>query len=1017
MGWAPDGAGAAGTTLEALRALGSGPRGLVEQQAEERLAAHGENVFPGRRPASWPRRLARGLRDPFTAVLLGLGLVSAAVASWGTACVIAVLVTVSSVLRATGEHRADRAAATLRDLIATTATVRRRATETSPPGTRELPVDQLVPGDVVLLAPGDVVPADLRLLRATGLTLHEAALTGESAPVGKRVPSAGGGASTHEGSPAAPGPAPGGTRRTGARGGPGSPSPGRPVLVTAPQRPPADRERSPGEAHRTGPRPADAPAPLDLLSRPDLCLQGSSVVSGSGVGVVIATGADTVLSGALPRGPERTRAPRPFDRSVNGIAWTLVRFMLLTAPVVLIAGALLRGRGLETLPFAVAVAVGLTPEMLPVVVTTALARGAALLARGGEVVVRRLPALHDLGAVDVLCVDKTGTLTQDRPVVARSVGADGRDDPAVLRWAAVNALWTLHLAELPAPDALDEAILDADEEAAASGAYGPGAYETGTDRTEAYEREGAHPAAAPGLPAPPADRIAGGITDRTGDDIAPAGDAPAPADRPDTPARHLRAVPSPTTPASPSEDLEGVAALPYGPGRRIATAVVRGSGPVDGRVHTLVVKGAPEDVLERCALDDGERARLARHADELAADGLRVLAVAVAERPARARPYTPADERGLTLLGFVGLRDALAPTAAEALAALSRRGVTVKVLTGDHPGTAARACRELGLEPGEVVTGDRVDALTGPELAVLADRSTVFARCAPEHKARIVGALREAGRTTGFLGDGVNDLAALRSADVGICPREGVDVAREAADVVLASKDLTSLERAIVTGRRSTGNIAAYLRITLSSNLGNVIAMLVAGLMLPFLPMLPAQVLVQNLCFDAAQLALAFDRPGPDAHRRPAVLRPRDLLRFMTGFGLLNAVADLATFGVLALAVRSLGEEEGQAAFHAGWFTENLLTQALVMLLLRSGRHAAEGRVPGPIRAATSALAVVGLLLPLSPVGPALGMSALPPLYYGLMAVVLALYGLGLAATRKRFGARPPASDPGRRTG
>ncbi|MCD9142443.1 HAD-IC family P-type ATPase [Streptomyces albireticuli] len=1034
MGWAPDGAGAAGTTLEALRALGSGPRGLVEQQAEERLAAHGENVFPGRRPASWPRRLARSLRDPFTAVLLGLGLVSAAVASWGTACVIAVLVAVSCVLRATGEHRADHAAATLRDLIAATATVRRRATAASPPRARELPVDQLVPGDVVLLAPGDVVPADLRLLRATGLTLHEAALTGESAPVEKRVPAAGG-AVAH--------------------------APGRPAVVAAPPRLPADQERSPGAAHHPGPRPAatpdrpGAPAARTPLTRPDLCLQGSSVVSGSGVGVVIATGADTVLSGALPRGPERRPRPiRPFDRSVNGIAWTLVRFMLLTAPVVLIAGALLRGRGMETLPFAVAVAVGLTPEMLPVVVTTALARGAALLARGGEVVVRRLPALHDLGAVDVLCVDKTGTLTQDRPVVARSVDTDGRDDPAVLRWAAVNALWTLHLAELPAPDALDEAILDADEAAAASGAYGteldeetgpdggtePGSGTMPDGGTEAYERNGARPAGLPGLTASPTS----GTTDGTADGTAPAGgatawnraraaDAPghatsptagttdgtadettyestraggatAPPDPSDTPARHLRAVPSsPASPASPFDELEGVAALPYGPGRRVATAVVAG-----GRVHTLVVKGAPEDVLERCALDDEDRARLARRADGLAADGLRVLAVAVAERPARARPYTPADERGLTLLGFVGLRDALAPTAADALTALSRRGVTVKVLTGDHPGTAARACRELGLKPGEVVTGDRIDALTGPELAGLASRSTVFARCAPEHKARIVEALRAAGHTTGFLGDGVNDLAALRSADVGICPRDGVDVAREAADVVLASKDLTALDRAIVTGRRSTGNIAAYLRITLSSNLGNVIAMLAAGLMLPFLPMLPAQVLVQNLCFDAAQLALAFDRPGPDAHRRPAVLRPRALLRFMTGFGLLNAVADLATFGVLALALRSMGEEEGQAAFHAGWFTENLLTQALVMLLLRSGRRAAEGRVPGPIRIATSALAVVGLLLPLSPLGPVLGMSALPPLYYGLMAVVLALYGVGLAAARKRFAA-PPA--------
>ncbi|MCC3771076.1 cation transporting ATPase C-terminal domain-containing protein, partial [Streptomyces sp. UNOC14_S4] len=259
----------------------------------------------------------------------------------------------------------------------------------------------------------------------------------------------------------------------------------------------------------------------------------------------------------------------------------------------------------------------------------------------------------------------------------------------------------------------------------------------------------------------------------------------------------------------------------------------------------------------------------------------------------------------------------------------------------------------------------------------------------------------------GFLGDGVNDLAALHAADVGICPRDGVAVAREAADIVLASKDLTALDRAILAGRRSTGNIAAYLRITLSSNLGNVIAMLVAGLLLPFLPMLPAQVLVQNLCFDAAQLSLAFDRSGARALRHPTVLRPRALFRFMTGFGLLNAVADLTTFGVLALAVGPFGDGERQEAFHSGWFTENLLTQAFVVLLLRAGRDAAEGVRGcgfGPIRWAACGLAVIGLLLPVSPVGAVLGMTALPPLYYGLMAVVLGAYGTALWFATRRVG-------------
>ncbi|MFF3259992.1 magnesium-translocating P-type ATPase [Streptomyces sp. NPDC002932] len=860
------------TSLQVLRALDSGPRGLVEAEAEERLARFGENILPAWRPVPWPLRFLRTLRDPFTSVLFCLGLVSAAVNAWGTASVTLVLVLVSCLLRSAEEHRADRATAALRELVATTATVLRRSGPEAAPQARDVPVGELVPGDVIRLGPGDLVPADVQLLRASGLTVHQSALTGESAPVGKR---------------------------------------------------PADdvqRQQAPA-ALRSVPEGAGG-----VFAQRQLCFQGSSVASGSGTAVVVATGGDTRFAAAYDRSAH-LRGASAFDRSVQGISWTLIRFMLLTPPLVLMANAALRGRGLETLPFAVAVAVGLTPEMLPVIVTTALARGASQLARNSGVIVKRLPALHDLGAIDVLCLDKTGTLTQDRPVVDRSLDRTGSPDPQVLHWAAVNALWTLQLADLPAPDALDEAVLDASEQQEESGSGG------GSPRT---------------------------------------------------------AVGS----------YDAVAALPFDPVRRLSTAVVRLPGGLG--THVLVTKGAVEAVLERCELEPAERERLAGVAAREAAEGLRLLAVARTERPARLGTYTPADEHGLAFLGFVALRDALTPSAADALDVLARRGVAVKVLTGDHPGTAARACRDLGLDPGQVVAAEEIDALTEAELARTADRATVFARCTPGHKARIVAALRTSGHTTGFLGDGVNDLPALHAADVGICPRNAVDVARETADVVLAEKDLGAIDHAITAGRRSSGNIATYLRITLSSNLGNVIAMLAAGLLLPFLPMLPAQVLVQNLCFDAAQLAFAFDRPASSVLRRPTVLRPRDFLRFITRFGLLNAAADLATFAVLALALHDFRADD-QAAFHSGWFTENLLTQALVMLLLRTGRRAAEGRTGGPLRAAAAGLAVVGVLLPLTPLGPPLGMSALPPLYYLLLASVLALYAYGLAAARNRY--------------
>lgn len=372
-----------------------------------------------------------------------------------------------------------------------------------------------------------------------------------------------------------------------------------------------------------------------------------------------------------------------------------------------------------------------------------------------------------------------------------------------------------------------------------------------------------------------------------------------------------------------------------------------------------------------------------------------MLAVATGERAARTRPYTPADERGLAFLGFVTFRDALAPGAADALGRFADRGVAVKVLTGDHPATAARVCRDLGLEPGEVADAGAAEALDDEELAALAARTTVFARCTPEHKARVVTVLRRRGHTVGFLGDGVNDLPALRAADVGVCPLGGVDVARRSADVVLADKDLTAVDQAIAAGRHAGGNIASYLRITLSANLGNVMAMLAAGLLLPFLPMLPAQVLVQNLCFDAAQLALAHDRPARRELARPAVLRSVPFLRLITGFGLLGALADLATFAALA-ATASAAHDEG--AFHSGWFTENLLTQALVMLLMRTGARP----VPRPLLVAAAALAAVGVALPFTPLGTPLGLEPLPAAYYGLLVAILSGYAAVLALLTRR---------------
>jgi Mg2+-importing ATPase len=840
------------TELEALRRLGTGPGGLTDGQAEQRWAEHGDNVLPLPRGRSWWRLLGGAARDPYAAVMALLALASAVTGTRTTAAVLALLAGVGCALRMVADRRADRAAVPLRGLTDGTATVLRRAAPEDPPRPREVPLDQLVPGDVVRLSAGDPVPADVMLLRAEGLTVDQAVLTGESSPVPKH----------------------------------------------------------PGE-----PRPQETGGGT---GEPRLCFLGTRVAAGSGSALVIGTGTHTRLARAQGRRAGAARGGTAFDRATRSVTAVLV---CLTAVALLLSLAVvmgLRGSGWTVaLPFAVAVAVGLTPGMLPVVITGALARGAALLRRR-QVIVKRLPSVYDLGALDVLCADKTGTLTRGHLAVRLSVDARGRRDPGVLRWAAVNSMVCLELGDPPVLDDLDEALL-----------------------------------------------------------------------------------------AAAAPQTHAVDVLPAGPRRRHATAVLR--HPERIGEHTLVVKGAVEDVLERCgsvrlgrqvrALDERRRAATARLAARYADRGLRVIAVAAADRQARPGRYRPADERGLTLLGLVGLRDEPEPSASAALAGLAAQGVAVKLVTGDHPATAVGTCRDLDLSPGRIVLGRQLDDLDDAALARLAERTTVFARATPAHKARIVRVLRSGGRTVGFLGDGGNDVPAMAAADLAVCPPTAIGAARRAADVVLSVRDLTALDGNLYTARRSLAAIAGYLRVTLASNLGNVFSMLVAGAVLPFLPMLPGQVLAQNLCFDAAQLALAFDRPLPPGGR-PEPVAARVLLRYALLFGVLNSCADLATFAVIGQVTHHLTAPRAQVFFHTGWFTENLLTQALTVQLLRGAGRGAGTPAPWPVGLSNLALAACGLLLPCTPPAAALGFGPLPAAYYLGLAVILAAFTLCLLAGR-----------------
>jgi Mg2+-importing ATPase len=607
--------------------------------------------------------------------------------------------------------------------------------------------------------------------------------------------------------------------------------------------------------------------------------------------------------------------------------------MLVSIGLVMAVTATAGGNATEAFLFVVSVAVGLTPEMLPVVVDAALAYGAQTMTRLG-VIVKRLPAIHNLGAMDVLCTDKTGTLTEGTIGLAFSVDPDGCPDPAVLRLACLNSYWSADATGGAVCDSLDEALLESADEGGQAAAWD--------------------------------------LTD----------------------------------------DLTGAGLIPFDHHRRRVSVVLRRT--TRPAAHLMITKGAPAEVLACCSrirapggdvpLSPREQARLTKLADAHAAAGVRLLAVACADVAPRACGYRKSAETGLTLAGFVGFRDQPKASAATTLRELTGDGVTVKIITGDHPLVAAHVCLRAGIDPGDTLLGGQIDLLTDAELARLAENTVLFAQVRPEQKARIVRTLRGSGRVVGYLGDGVNDVLPLLEADVGISVESAVDAVRESADIILARKDLTVMNDAIVQGRRAFSNIIKYIKITVSSNAGNVGSMLAAGVFLPFLPMLPLQILVQNLCFDLTQLTLAFDHVDEPSLSRPRTFNHRDIARFVICFGLVNTLADLATFAVLWRLGSLHADVFDQGVFQAAWFTENLLTQALAVLVLRARAGTPlRNRAAWPVLLGTALAAILGVCLPLSPLAPAIGMHAPPLAYYPLLAGVVAAYWTALHAVRAAY--------------
>jgi Mg2+-importing ATPase len=815
---------------ELLRQLASSPDGLSEAEAADRLRTIGPNLLESHRRFLLLRLLASRFRNPLIILLICASALSAATGDTTSAIVITVMLTMSVLLDALQEHRAGRAAEQLRESVAITSRVVRAGQE------RRIPAREIVPGDVVLLSAGDLVPADGRLLDGDDCFVNQAMLTGEPYPVEKR----------------------------------------------------------PGTGD-------------DALS------QGSSVVSGWARLLVLQTGRATTLGQIGQRLQSAPPTPE-FERGARAFGLLILRLAMLMVGFVVLVNLVRQRPGLESFLFAIALAVGLTPELLPMVVSVTLARGALRMA-SRKVIVKRLAAIHDLGAMDLLCTDKTGTLTEGRIHLERHLDPSGRESERVLELAWLNSHFE---SGLKSP--MDDAILQHAEI-------------TGEGWTKLDE-----------------------------------------------------------TPF----DFER---------RRVAVLVTKAEAE-----PLLVVKGALEDVLRLSRdyegdspadlrpLDAGARAAMLGRFEELGREGFRVLGVAWKRMPAGATHATAADECDMAFAGFAGFADPPKASAREALKGLAENGIALKVVTGDNEWVTQHVCREVGLTVESLLTGPELDRLDDDALAARVESTAVFCRVTPLQKNRVILALKKRGRVVGYLGDGINDAPSLHAADVGISVESAVDVAREAADLILLEPDLGVLCHGVLEGRRTQGNILKYVMMATSSNFGNMFSMAGASVILPFLPMLPGQVLLNNFLYDLSEVAIPMDGVDVAELRRPRRWDIRFIRSFMVAVGPVSSIFDFLTFWLMLRVFHA-----GEALFHTGWFVESLATQVLVIFVIRTRGNPFRSR-PSTLLTVTSLSAVlVGALLPFTPLGTRLGFVPLPWGFFLALSGMVVAYLAGVELVKRWF--------------
>lgn len=851
-------------------------KGLDQEQVEENRDLYGENTITKGQEDSIFKKIYESIINPFTIILLVIAFISLVTNVWlakpgqedpTTSIIIVVLVLISGGIRFVQELRSDKATTNLSKMIVNTATVIRDGLE------QELPIDELVVGDLVKLSAGDMIPADVILFESRDFFVQQSGLTGESDAVEKLALN----------------------KATGQN--------------------------------------------IDsLLEEESLAFMGTNVISGSATAMVLAVGDDTMM-GAIEQTLNTYDEPTSFEREMNSISWLLIRLMLVMVPIVFLANGLTDGDWLEAGVFALSVGVGLTPEMLPMIITASLAKGSIIMAKE-KVVIKKLNAIQDLGAIDILCTDKTGTLTQDEIVLEYPLDIHGDLDMAVLRRAYLNSHFQTGLKNL-----MDRAIIS---------------------RTEKEAKE------------------------------------------------HVILQNLDTS-------FQKIDELPFDFERRRMSVIVKD----DSNVVSMVTKGALEEMLtisthveyhgEIIPITESIRQEVLAEVGQLNRQGLRVLGVAYKSGLREDYAYAVTDESDMILTGYLAFLDPPKPSAAPAIQTLLEHGVRTKILTGDNEKVTQAICEKVGLDVEHMLLGADIDQMTDQELAEVVEKVTVFAKLSPDQKARIILQLKKNGHGVGYMGDGINDAPSMKVADVGISVDTAVDIAKETADVILLDKDLMVLETGIVEGRKVYANMTKYIKMTVSSNFGNIFSLLVASIFLPFLPMAPVHLIVLNLVYDLSCVALPFDNVDQDFLKQPHTWEAKSITRFMVWMGPISSIFDILTFIFLYFIIVPLvtgyhyvhGSESALQfiiLFQTGWFIESMWSQTMVIHMLRTAKVPFVQSRPAWLVILTTLVAAI--FVTSLPYGPLVNILRLAPLglpYFLFLICIIFLYMFSVTVIKKFY--------------